>query len=90
MVRRGADRRGLELPLKAGCIGAMEAVVSATATNARIIRAEADLGTVAVGKLADLIAMDGDPLAEPELFDDPSRVVLVVKDGAVAKDARHD
>jgi imidazolonepropionase-like amidohydrolase len=84
------NRRGLELPLKAGCIGAMEAIVSATATNARIIRAEADLGTVAVGKLADLIAMDGDPLAEPELFDDPSRVVLVVKDGAVAKDARHD
>jgi imidazolonepropionase-like amidohydrolase len=84
------NRRGLELPLKARCIGAMEAIVSATATNARIIRADADLGTIAPGKLADLIAVDGDPLAEPELFDDPSRVVVVVKDGVVAKDTRRD
>jgi imidazolonepropionase-like amidohydrolase len=84
------NRRGLELRLKADCIGAMAAIVSATATNARILRAEHDLGTVSPGKLADLIAVDGDPLAEPELFDDPKRVVLVVKDGLVVKDTRGD
>jgi imidazolonepropionase-like amidohydrolase len=68
----------------------MEAIVSATATNARILRATADLGTITAGKLADLVAVDGDPLADPELFDDPRRVVLVVKDGVVLKDTRRD
>jgi imidazolonepropionase-like amidohydrolase len=82
------NRRGLEIPLHAEVVGAMEAIVQATSTNARIIRRDADLGTVDAGKLADMIAVDGDPLTEPELFDDPSRVVLVVKDGRIAKDLR--
>jgi imidazolonepropionase-like amidohydrolase len=82
------DRRGLEIALKAEVIGAMAAIVSATRMNARILRREADLGTVEVGKLADIIAVDGDPLTEPRLFDDPSRVKLVIKDGVVVKDTR--
>ena len=40
------------------------------------------------GKRADLIAIDGDPLTDPKVFDDPARVVLVVKDGQVVKDTR--
>ncbi|MHB8509227.1 MAG: metal-dependent hydrolase family protein [Candidatus Dormibacteria bacterium] len=82
------DRRGLEISLKADVIGAMAAIVSATQTNARIMRVAEDLGTVEVGKLADVIAVDGDPLSEPALFDDPSRVKLVIKDGVVVKDIR--
>ena len=30
-----------------------------------------NIGTVEVGKRADVIAIDGDPLADPKLFDDP-------------------
>ena len=82
------NRRGLELVLHAAVVGPMQAIVQATSTNAKIIRRDADLGTVETGKLADLIAVDGDPLTEPDLFDDPSRVVLVVKDGRIEKDAR--
>jgi len=82
------NRRGLELVLKAEILGPMAAIVSATATNARILRREADLGTVEAGKLADVIAVDGDPLDDPGVFDDPDRVVLVVKDGQVVKDTR--
>jgi len=81
------NRRGLELVLKARVLGAMAAIVSATATNARIMRIDDRLGTIEPGKLADLIAVDGDPLTEPELFDDPSRVVLVVKNGMVMKNS---
>jgi imidazolonepropionase-like amidohydrolase len=66
----------------------LQAIVSATRTNAHILRQDQQLGTVEVGKLADIIAIDGDPLADPSSFDDPSRVVLVVKDGVVLKDAR--
>jgi imidazolonepropionase-like amidohydrolase len=35
-----------------------------------------------------VIAVDGDPLTEPSLFDDPDRIVLVVKGGQVVKDHR--
>jgi imidazolonepropionase-like amidohydrolase len=86
----GADqnRHGLELALKARILGPMQAIVSATATNARILRAADRLGTAEPGKLADLIAVSGDPLAEPDLFDDPTRVVLVIKGGKVLKDQR--
>lgn len=40
------------------------------------------------GRMADVIAVDGDPLAEPELFDDPYRVKLVIQGGIVVKDSR--
>jgi len=82
------NRRGFEIALKARVIGAMEAIKSATSVNAQIMRVADKLGSVEVGKLADLIAVDFDPIAEPELFDDPARVVLVVKNGAIVKDAR--
>lgn len=82
------NRRGLELALKAEVLGPMPAIVSATATSAQILRMGDQLGTVEVGKLADLIAVDFDPLAEPEAFEDPDRIVLVVKDGEVVKDLR--
>ena len=82
------SRFGLELTIKAGILGPMEAIVSATSTNAKIIRLQDQIGTIEPGKLADLIAIDGDPLADPELFDDPSKVVLVIKNGEIVKDLR--
>ncbi len=81
------NRRGLELVMKAELLGPMEALVSATATNAKVLR-RPDIGTIEPGKQADLIAVDGDPLADPELFDDPTKVVLVIKNGEVVKDLR--
>jgi imidazolonepropionase-like amidohydrolase len=78
------SRWGLELSLKAKVLGSMEAIVSATSTNARIIR-RPDLGTIEAGKLADVIAVRGNPLADPELFEDPENVTLVVKGGVVEK-----
>ncbi len=82
------NRRGLELVLKAKILGPMAAIVSATSSNARIIGASDRLGTVEKGKVADVIALDGDPLTDPEVFDDPQRVVLVMRDGVVVKDTR--
>jgi len=79
------NRRGLELALKAKIVGPMDAIVCATRNNARIMRQEDRFGTLEPGKLADVIAVRGDPLDEPELFDDPDRIVLVMKDGAIVK-----
>ena len=77
--------RGLELVLRAEIEGAMAAIVSATATNAKILGLDRQIGTVESGKIADLVAVRGDPLAEPGLFGDAQRVVLVVRDGILEK-----
>jgi len=45
---------------------------------------EAELGTVEPGKLADLIVVNGDPLADISILSDTKSIALVVKDGAVA------
>jgi len=42
----------------------MEAIQSATIVPARVLHRDAELGTVETGKRADLIIVDGDPLAD--------------------------
>lgn len=88
LIGPNQNRRGLEIALKARVLGAMEAIASATSANARIMRVDDRIGSIEVGKLADLVAVDFDPLAEPDLFDAPDRVVLVIKGGKVVKDTR--
>jgi imidazolonepropionase-like amidohydrolase len=66
----------------------MDALVSATLTNADLLGLEDEIGTITEGKLADLVAFDGDPIQDPELFDQPDRVVLVVQGGRVVKNLR--
>ena len=83
----GQPRRGMELVLRAQLETPMEAVVAATAVNARILR-RPELGRVAAGCAADVVALDGDPLADPWIFDDPARVVFVMRSGGIVKDLR--
>ena len=44
------------------------------------------LGTLTVGRTADLILCDGDPLTDIGVLGDPARIVCVVQDGVVRKD----
>jgi Tol biopolymer transport system component/imidazolonepropionase-like amidohydrolase len=60
--------------------GAEKALRSATIESARITGVEKYLGSIEVGKLADLVILDGDPLADArDLF----KVNTVVRDGEV-------
>ncbi len=78
--------KGRELVLKAEVMTPMEAIVSATRTNAELIGMVDRIGTVEPGKLADLIAVDGNPLKDLTLFEHGlERVVLVMKDGRIVK-----
>ncbi len=58
----------------------IQVISAATKTNAEILGRFDELGTVEPGKLADLIVVDGDPLAD---IDALSRVDIVVKDGGI-------
>lgn len=62
----------------------MRAIIDATRVNARNVMGIRDLGTVEPGKLADIIAVDGNPLADISVI---GRVDVVVKDGVVYKGA---
>ncbi|MFK7898721.1 MAG: amidohydrolase family protein [Myxococcota bacterium] len=46
----------------------------------------AKLGTIEVGKWADLLVVNGDPTQDVSLHRDPSNIQLVLKDGQVEKD----
>ena len=58
-----------------------EVLVAATSTAAQALDLDEHIGTVASGKLADLVVVDGDPLADPQLLSDPARIWLVLQAG---------
>jgi imidazolonepropionase-like amidohydrolase len=62
----------------------MQALQAATGWAAECIGREAELGTVEAGKLADLVVVAGDPLADITVLRDTTRIALVIKDGVVA------
>jgi imidazolonepropionase-like amidohydrolase len=58
-----------------------QALTAATSTAAQALGLADQIGTVAEGKLADLLILDGDPLTEPDLVTDPRRIWLVLQLG---------
>jgi imidazolonepropionase-like amidohydrolase len=63
-----------------GGLSPAEAIVAATAGSARALGLD-DRGTLEVGKVADLLVVDGDPLGDPKLFCDEDRLWLVAQAG---------
>jgi imidazolonepropionase-like amidohydrolase len=45
-----------------------------------------DLGTVTAGKLADLLVIEGDPVADISVLRDGSRIRAIMKNGRFLKD----
>jgi imidazolonepropionase-like amidohydrolase len=77
----------LSLMVKHG-LSPLAALGAATIEAARLLDLGEALGTIEPGKIADLILVDGDPLAEPELWSDPKRVVGVLQAGKLVADRR--
>jgi hypothetical protein len=73
-----ADRE-LELYVKAG-VSPGDALYAATLGAARIMKRDKDLGSIAPGKIADLVLIDGDPLANISAVRRPT---LVCKNGSL-------
>jgi imidazolonepropionase-like amidohydrolase len=73
----------LELEVEAG-IPASQVLQNATLGAARIMSLDKELGSIAVGKLADMVLIDGNPVAN---ISDIRKTAVVVKDGVLYKPA---
>lgn len=60
----------------------MEVIKSATIINAGILGMKDELGSIEKGKLADIVAVDGDPFQDAKAM---MNVVLVMKEGKIYK-----
>jgi imidazolonepropionase-like amidohydrolase len=73
--RGWAYQRELELLVESG-LTPMQAIVAGTLENARFFHADDRLGSVEPGKLADLVLVEGDPLADISAMRRVRRVML--------------
>jgi imidazolonepropionase-like amidohydrolase len=69
----------------AGGMTPMQAIVATTKTAAECLRIDHLTGTIEVGKRADIIAVDGDPLADIGVLRHHERLTLIMKDGRAFK-----
>ena len=83
----GSNAAELEIYVKLG-MKPMDAILTATRNAARALKREADLGTIEAGKLADLIAVNGDPLRNIRCLQEKKNIMLVMKEGKVYADRR--
>jgi imidazolonepropionase-like amidohydrolase len=78
--------QGEEIAIKARAIGAMDAIIAATRTNAELFGLEHEIGTIEVAKQADLVVADGNVLDDPGLLGTNDGVALVVLGGRLVHD----
>ena len=78
----GRNAEELTCRVRDGGQNAMAAIVSATSLNAESLNLAHEIGTIAPGFQADIIAVDGDPLKDITAL---GRVVFVMKGGRVYK-----
>jgi imidazolonepropionase-like amidohydrolase len=80
----GTNAREIVRLVEAG-LSPSEALVAATSSAARACFASG-IGHLAPGAVADLIVVDGDPLADPSILTDPARISLVMHGGEPISD----
>lgn len=81
----GTSARELEIYVNLG-MTPMEALQTATKNAAEALKVADDLGTLEVGKLADVVVVDGDPSRDIRVLQQKDNIRLVMKDGQVHVD----
>ncbi len=81
----GTNATDLQYFVKHCGMTAMEALISATRYGGQIMLMGNELGEVKEGYLADLLLVDGDPLADLSILLDKKRLLAIMKDGVFHK-----
>jgi imidazolonepropionase-like amidohydrolase len=72
-----------EILVRYGGYTPMEAIVASTRNTAFALGLEDDLGTLQPGKLADMIILNSDPLADIRVLQGGQHLMTVIKDGKI-------
>jgi imidazolonepropionase-like amidohydrolase len=81
----GTNARDLEYFVKYIGMSTMDALLSATREGGKIMMRPHELGQIREGFLADLLLIDGDPLADITILQNADRILAVMKDGQFHK-----
>ena len=81
----GAYARDLALFVDVLGFSPMETLVAATRHGGEIMGKPGELGVIVPGALADLLVVDGDPLADVTLLQDRARLRVIMQDGRLHK-----
>jgi imidazolonepropionase-like amidohydrolase len=81
----GTYARDLWLFVKVLGFSPMETLVAATRMGGELMGRPGELGVVTVGALADLLLVDGDPLADIAILQDRSALRMIMQDGRLHK-----
>ena len=87
VMPHGTNLRELGLMCAVG-MSPMAAIVATTKTAAACLGWQDRVGTLAAGKLADVVVTRTDPLANIRSLEETANIVLVMQDGNVVKDIR--
>lgn len=82
VVPHGSNAHEFQLLVEWGGLSNMDALVAATSSAAKLLGWETNLGSLAPGKWADIIAVSGDPLRDIRATE---KVVFVMKNGMIFK-----
>jgi imidazolonepropionase-like amidohydrolase len=66
----------------------MEAILAGTKLGGEIMGMSQELGQIKPGYLADVLLVDGDPVANVRILQDKSRLLAIMKDGAFHKEPK--
>jgi imidazolonepropionase-like amidohydrolase len=83
---QGSNAKDLEYFVNLVGLSPMEAIVAATRYGGQIMGMGNELGQIKEGYLADLLLVDGDPLADVRILQDKSRLLAIMKDGKFHKE----
>ncbi|HET7585713.1 MAG TPA: amidohydrolase family protein [Gemmatimonadaceae bacterium] len=85
VIPHGTNAHEFVLMVEWGGMSPMDALVAGTSSGAKLLGWDARIGSLEAGKLADVVAVPGDPLKDIHVTEHP---VFVMKDGVVYRSPR--
>jgi imidazolonepropionase-like amidohydrolase len=80
VIPHGTNAREFVLMVEWGGMSPMDSIIAGTMNGAKLLGWDKNLGSITLGKWADIVAVSGDPLKDIHAMD---KVVFVMKNGVV-------
>jgi imidazolonepropionase-like amidohydrolase len=84
VIEHGQNLKELKLLCEIG-MTPMEAIASGTIEAAKSMEIDNEVGSIAIGKSADIIMTDKNPLDDISYLRDPNNILMVIQDGKIVK-----